>query len=93
MKQIYDFDRYPPPVLNENMLRGELEKRSKKRQIILLAVGGVLLQIVALLLEVLTCDRYPIFSVCCLVYQLVSMTGGGVIAVVYAQKGGNFHHD
>ncbi len=93
MKQIYDFDRYPPPVLNENMLRDKLEKRSKKRQTILLAVSGVLLQIVALLLEVLTCDRYPIFSVCCLVYQLVSMTGGGVIAVVYAQKGGNFHHE
>ena len=93
MKQIYDFDRYPPPVLNENMLRGELEKRSKKRQTILLALSGVLLQIVALLLDVLTCDRYPIFSVCCLVYQLVSMTGGGVIAVVYAQKGGNFHHE
>ena len=31
MKQIYDFDRYPPPVLNENMLRDKLEKRSKKR--------------------------------------------------------------
>ena len=93
MKQIYDFDRYPPPVLNENMLRDKLEKRSKKRQIILLAAGGVLLQITALLLGVLTCDRYPMLSVCCLVYQLVSMSGGGVIAVIYAQKGGNFHHD
>ena len=93
MKQIYDFDRYPPPVLNENMLRDKLEKRSKKRQIILLAAGGVLLQITALLLGVLTCDRYPMLSVCCLVYQLVSMSGGGVIAVIYAQKGVNFHHE
>lgn len=93
MKQIYDFDRYPPPVLNENMLRGELEKRSKKRQIILLAVGALLLQIAALLLGVLTCDRYPILSLGCLAYQVVSMAGAGVIAVVYAQKGGNFHHD
>ena len=50
MKQIYDFNRYPPPVLNENMLRDKLEKRSKKRLTILLAVSGVLLQIVALLL-------------------------------------------
>lgn len=93
MKQIYDFDRYPPPVLNENMLRGELEKRSKKRQIILLAVGALLLQIAALLLGVLTCNRYPILSFGCLAYQVVSMAGAGVIAVVYAQKGGNFHHD
>ena len=93
MKQIYDFDRYPPPVLNENMLRDKLEKRSKKRLTILLAVSGVLLQIVALLLEVLTSSLYPMLSVCCLVYQLISMTGGGVIAVVYAQKGGNFHHE
>ena len=58
MKQIYDFDRYPPPVLNENMLRDKLEKRSKKRQIILLAAGGVLLQITALLLGVLTSSLY-----------------------------------
>lgn len=93
MKQIYDFDRYPPPVLNENMLRDKLEKRSKKRQIILLAAGGVLLQITALLLGVLTSSLYPMLSVCCLVYQLVSMSGGGVIAVIYAQKGGNFHHE
>ena len=93
MKQIYDFDRYPPPVLNENNLRDKVDKRSKRRQSSRPAAGGVLLQMTALLLGVLPCDRYPMLSVCCLVYQLVSMTGGGVIAVVYAQKGGNFHHE
>lgn len=93
MKQIYDFDRYPPPVLNENMLRAKLETRRKNRQIILLAAGGVLLQVAALLTGILTFETYPLLSVSCLIYQLVSMAGGGVIAVVYAQKGGNFYHE
>ena len=52
----------PPPVLNENMLRGELEKRRKKRQTILLAIGGVLFEIAALLMGVLTRESYPVVS-------------------------------
>lgn len=93
MKQIYDFDRYFPPVLNENMLRGELEKRRKKRQIILLAVGGVLFEIAALLIGVLTRESYPVVALACLCHVVISSAGSGVIAVVYAQKGGNFHHE
>ena len=93
MKQIYDFDRYSPPVLNENMLRGELEKRRKKRQTILLAIGGVLFEIAALLMGVLTRESYPVVTLACLCHAVISSAGSGVIAVVYAQKGGNFRHE
>lgn len=30
MKQIYDFEQRTPPVLNEQMLRAELERRDRK---------------------------------------------------------------
>lgn len=93
MKQIYDFDRYSPPVLYENMLREELEKRRKKRQTILLAIGGVLFEIAALLMGVLTRESYPVVTLACLCHVVISSAGSGVIAVVYAQKGGNFHHE
>ena len=31
MKQTFDFERFAPPVLNENILRRELEKRAERR--------------------------------------------------------------
>ena len=47
MKQIYNFEQYTPPVLNENMLREELEQRRLRWQTALLALAGILLQVVA----------------------------------------------
>ena len=36
MKQTFDFERFAPPVLNENILRRELEKRAERRHTVLL---------------------------------------------------------
>ena len=43
MKQIYNFEQHKPPVLNENMLRAELERRRLRWQTALLALAGILL--------------------------------------------------
>ncbi|MBQ8802016.1 MAG: hypothetical protein IJZ53_00070 [Tyzzerella sp.] len=88
MKQIYDFERYNPPALNENMLHNELEKRKVQRQTILLAVAGILVQIVMLMFGFLNAGSCPIITIICLGYVFVSVTGGSVIAVVFARKGG-----
>ena len=40
MKQIYDFGRHTPPALNERMLREALERRSLRRQTLLLLAAG-----------------------------------------------------
>ena len=49
MDQIYDFEQHSPPILNENILRAKLEKQKLRRQTALVAVAGILLQIVMLL--------------------------------------------
>lgn len=88
MKQIYNFERHAPPVLDENMLRCELERRKLQWQTTLFALAGILLQIVAALFGVSAVDWYPWLSAICFGYVIVSMTGGAVVAVVYSRKGG-----
>ena len=88
MKQIYNFEQHTPPVLNENILRVELEKRKEKQQVILLALANILFQIVLLLFGYVTFEAYPIITMISICYVVVSVAGSGMIAVVYAQKGG-----
>ena len=88
MKQIYNFEQYKPPVLNENMLRAELERRRLRWQTALLALAGILLQVVAVLFGYSAIDWYPWISAICFAYVIVSTTGCGIIAVAYCRKGG-----
>lgn len=88
MKQIYNFEQHKPPVLNENMLRAELERRMLRWQTTLIAVSGILLLIAAAMLGFLVLEDYPWITALCLVYVLFSATGGSVLAVVVTKKGG-----
>ena len=38
MKQTFDFEQFAPPILNENILRRELEKRAERRRTVLLTI-------------------------------------------------------
>lgn len=91
MRQIYDFEQYVPPVLNEAMLRHELERRQLRRQIILLALAVVLLQAATVLFGVLVREFQPVVSTFCFGYTAISAAGSVVIAVVYSyrKKGGD----
>lgn len=88
MKQIYDFEQNSPPVLNENMLRVEQEKRRLRLQTTLLFIAGLLFQIAIILLGFSAIDWYPWLTAICFGYVIVSTTGGGVVAVTYTRKGG-----
>lgn len=88
MNQIYNFEQYKPPVLNENMLRAELERRRLRWQTTLIAVAGILVQILLILLGFITKNEYPIITVACLIYVVFSVTGGSVLAIVCTRKGG-----
>ena len=88
MKQIYNFEQHKPPVLNENMLRAELERRRLRWQTALLALAGILLQVVIVLFGYSAIDWYPWISALCFGYVIISTTGCGVIAVTYSRKGG-----
>lgn len=88
MNQIYNFEQHKPPVLNENMLRAELERRRLRWQTALLALAGILLQVVIVLFGYSAIDWYPWISAICFGYVIISTTGCGVIAVTYSRKGG-----
>ena len=88
MKQIYHFDRVPPPSLNEAMLRAEIEKRKLRIQTALAALAGILLQIAVLLLGFTMLEQYSLISLFCFSYVLLSAVGGSIIAVVFTGKGG-----
>lgn len=91
MRQIYDFEQYVPPVLNEAMLRHELERRQLRKQIILLALAVVLSQTATVLSGVLVRELLPVVSTVCFGYTAISAAGSVVIAVVYSyrKKGGD----
>ena len=91
MKQIYDFERYMPPAINENMLREELKRREKRRQTLLLALAAILLQAVLVLVGIRLFAVSPVLGAACLCYVIVSAVGSGVITIIFAQKGGLRH--
>lgn len=88
MKQTYDFEQFIPPILNEKMLRRELEKIAERRRTVLLAITGALFQAVFILLGLLFWSTVPAVTLACVGFAIVSAVGSGVIAIVYAQKGG-----
>ena len=88
MNRICNFEQHDPPVLNENMLRAELERRRLRLQTALLALAGILLQTVIVLFGYSAIDWYPWFSAICFGYVILSTTGCSVIAVTCSQKGG-----
>lgn len=88
MKRIYDFNQHNPPVLNENMLRNELEKRRLEKQTAVLLIAGMLLQIAVALFGLWNMDTYPVVTMICLGYVLLSAVGGTILAIVCTRKGG-----
>lgn len=88
MKQIYNFEQHHPPVLNESMIRTEIEKRKLHLQTALLVFAGLLLQVVIALFGYSALDWYPWVTALCFGYIIISSTGCGIIAVVYSRKGG-----
>ena len=88
MKRTDYFERFDPPVLNENMLRQELERRAERRRTVLLAIAGALLQIAAVLFAALVREWYPVLSLAVGCFAILSTAGSGAAAIVYAQRGG-----
>lgn len=88
MKQTFDFEQFDPPILNENLLRRELEKRAERRRTVLLTIAGALFQAVFVLLGLLCWSTAPALALACIGFAIVSMVGSGVITIIYAQRGG-----
>lgn len=90
MEQIYNFDGIKPPVLHENMLKAEAERRSARRFAVLFALAACLILAAAVWFAVIIAEYAPITAFACVAYVAVSLLGGSAAAIVYAQKGGAF---
>ena len=88
MKQIYDFERVEPPVLNQNMLKRKEKAKRQNGAVILAVVAGILLQIAMLLFGWTALEWYPSISALCFGYTAISLTGGGIVAIIYSKKEG-----
>lgn len=86
MKQIYNFEPKNPPVLSETILVEEIEKRKQKGQTITLFIAGIVIQLVILLFGLMAFDFYPIITMGCVVYALLSVAVSGIMAGVYVRR-------
>ncbi|HWQ76304.1 MAG TPA: hypothetical protein VN441_13410 [Syntrophomonas sp.] len=90
MKQIYRFNGIQPPAVSEKTLQAEIERRKEQRQIVLLVMAGILAGLCLLITAIVLQPINIILSMICIAYACVSMSGGGVIAIVFAHKRRNF---
>lgn len=86
MKQIYNFEAKNPPVLSERILAEEIEKRNEKRQTTMLFVSGIVIQFVILLFGFMAFDFYPIVTMGCVLYALLSVAASGIMAGIYVKR-------
>lgn len=86
MNQMYHFDSFYPPVLNEAMLRRKLERRREQRAIAAAAVGGVLTLFCLLALAFLLFPIAPRAAMLLSVYLTLSVMGAGVVTLVFAAQ-------
>ena len=86
MDQLYRFDGAPPPALTEALLRSELEKRRLRRETILVTIAAILTQLCLVLLAAALYPVRPGLALVCTVYLCLSVSGGGVLALVYTQQ-------
>ena len=88
MEHSLDFEFANPPVLSERMLRRELERRQERRKLLLLILAALLGVAAAFAIGILQWNTAPLIALVCLGYGALTLTGGGVAALVYARKGG-----
>lgn len=86
MNQIYYFDSYYPPVLNEAMLRRERERRRQQRSVAAAAVGGTLILLCLLTLAFLLFPIAPQVSIILSLYLTLSVMGAGAVALVFLKQ-------
>lgn len=90
MKQIYRFDESNPPPLTEKSLRAELARRTIRRQTVILALAGLIMNCCLILTAILLRPVNELLSISCMTYVITAICGSAVIAIVYDDKRRSF---
>ncbi len=84
--QIYRFEQFTPPALNEHTLRMELERRQLRRRAMLSALGGLLWLFALALAAVWLRGISPALSTLCGAYVGCAAVGAAVIALIFRKR-------
>lgn len=87
MKQIYNFEQYEPPILNESILKERIQEKKATKAAILAGIAGFMMQILILLAGFIIYTKYPVITMICIAYVIFSVIGGSVISIIYSKKG------
>lgn len=87
MNQIYDFEQYEPPIINENILNARLEQKKNARNAILTGIAVLLMQVLVLTMGYLLYNKYPLLTLLCVTYVVFSVISGSIISIIYSKKG------
>lgn len=87
MNQIYNFEQYEPPIINENILNARLEQKRNARNAFLAGVAVLLMQILVLTMGYLLYNKYPLLTLLCVAYVVFSVISGSVISIIFSKKG------
>ncbi len=88
MDNIYLFDKFTPPKLNEKILQKKLEARYLKKQIILISLSAILMQTLVIILGIIFLNVFAPISLFCFIYTIFSMTAITIVTIFYTKKGG-----
>ncbi len=82
-----DFEKSEPPLLTENMLKKEDDRRKLKRQIRVLRFSAFLTCIFMAVLTFITAQGSILFSALCASVLCIYITGSLIISVLFYKKG------
>lgn len=88
MEQIYNFEGAKPPVLTEEKLRAEQERRQGGKRILLFFLGAVFEMLCLGSFASSIAVSAPVAAVILYGYIALSVLGGGTFAIFHATKGG-----
>ncbi len=89
MEPLFPFNSFPPPPLNEQMLRHKAAERKQRLQILLLLLAAVLWELALLSITALLWEDIPLLSQATLFFSICGPAGSILLAVFYTQKGGS----
>ncbi len=91
MEPIYNFEQKQPPRLDERMLRKEAERRLLRKQTALLRVAGLLTAFMFLLFSAVVLQESVVLAIAGIVMFCASLTGQGVLSIVFFYQHGKTH--
>ena len=89
MKQIYDFDKGPPPYVSKDDIQKRIDERNMRITVSTIFIGAILMQTAVSLLAYFAYESIPYFTYCCIVFSLCSFLGAIAVITTFTKTRSN----